>query len=144
MAAEQGLAVDEPEFRRLMAQQRQRAKQDAAGKKTGNADISVLAALLDRSGRATFTGYDDVADDATVTGLLVGGVSVPAAGRGTEVDVVLDRTPFYAEGGGQLADAGRIRASGSGAGDGAAVEGRDGPAPGPGLLVPHGRGAAGR
>jgi alanyl-tRNA synthetase len=139
MAAEQGLSVDEPEFRRLMAQQRQRAKEDAAEKKTGNADISVLASLLDRSGRVTFTGYDQVADEATVTGLLVGGVSVPAAGQGTEVDVVLDRTPFYAEGGGQLADAGVIRAVGSGAGDGAEIEVLDVQTPVPGLVVHRGR-----
>ena len=63
---------------------------------------------LDQSGQVTFTGYDDLAGDATVTGLLVGGAPVPAAGAGTEVEVVLDRTPFYAEGGGQLADAGLI------------------------------------
>ncbi len=143
MAAEQGLAVDEREFRRLMAQQRQRAKEDAAGKKTGNADISVLASLLERSGRVTFTGYDEVADDATVTGLLVRGVSVPAAGQGAEVDVVLDRTPFYAEGGGQLADAGRITASGSGAGDGAEIEVLDVQTPVPGLIVHRGRVTAG-
>src|SRR4249920_2638269 len=62
MASEAGLSVDEPEFRRLMAQQRQRAREDAAGKKTGNADISVLAALLERSGPVAFTGYDDVTD----------------------------------------------------------------------------------
>ena len=67
----------------------------------------MLAALLERSGPVHFTGYDEVAGEATVTGLLVGGASVPAAGAGTEVEVVLDRTPFYAEGGGQLADAGR-------------------------------------
>ena len=139
MAAEQGLSVDEPEFRRLMAQQRQRAKEDAAEKKTGNADISVLATVLDRSGRVTFTGYDQVTDEATVTGLLVGGVSVPAAGQGTEVDVVLDRTPFYAEGGGQLADAGVIRAAGSGAGDGAEIEVLDVQTPVPGLVVHRGR-----
>ncbi len=139
MAAEQGLSVDEPGFRRLMAQQRQRAKEDAAGKKTGNADISVLAAVLERSGEVNFTGYDQVADDATVTGLLVGGVSVPVAGPGTEVDVVLDRTPFYAEGGGQLADAGLIRASGSGAGEGAVVEVHDVQTPVPGLIVHRGR-----
>jgi alanyl-tRNA synthetase len=139
MAAEQGLSVDEPGFRRLMAQQQQRAKEDAAEKKTGNADISVLASLLDRSGRVTFTGYDQVADEATVTGLLVGGVSVPAAGQGTEVDVVLDRTPFYAEGGGQLADAGVIRAVGSGAGDGAEIEVLDVQTPVPGLVVHRGR-----
>ncbi len=78
-------------------------------KKTGNADISVLAALLERSGPVDFTGYEQVTGEATVTGLLVGGASVPAAAAGTEVEVVLDRTPFYAEGGGQLADAGVIR-----------------------------------
>jgi len=139
MAAEQGLSVDEPGFRRLMAEQRLRAKQDAAGKKTGNADISVLASLLDRSGRVTFTGYDQVNDEATVTGLLVGGVSVPAAGQGTEVDVVLDRTPFYAEGGGQLADTGIIRASRSGAGDGAEIEVLDVQTPVPGLIVHRSR-----
>jgi alanyl-tRNA synthetase len=139
MAAEQGLSVDEPEFRRLMGEQRQRAKTDAAEKKTGNADISVLASLLDRSGRVAFTGYDQVTDEATVTGLLVGGVSVPAAGQETEVDVVLDRTPFYAEGGGQLADAGLIRTHGSGAGDGAQIEVLDVQTPVPGLIVHRGR-----
>jgi alanyl-tRNA synthetase len=139
MAAEQDLSVDEPEFRRLMAQQRQRAKDDAAEKKTGNADISVLASLLERSGRVTFTGYDQVAHEATVTGLLVNGVSVPVAAQGTEVDVLLDRTPFYAEGGGQLADTGRIRASGSGAGDGAEIEVLDVQTPVPGLIVHRGR-----
>jgi len=143
MAAEQGLSVDEPGFRRLMAEQRQRAKQDAAGKKTGNADISVLASLRERSGRGAFAGCDEVTDDAGVTGLLVGGVSVPAAGQGSEVDVVLDRTPFYAEGGGQLADAGWILASGSGAGDGAEIEVRDVQTPMPGLIVHRGRVTAG-
>jgi len=139
MASEQGLSVDEPEFRRLMGEQRQRAKTDAAEKKTGNADISVLASVLDRSGRVAFTGYDQVTDEATVTGLLVNGVSVPAAAQGTEVDVVLDRTPFYAEGGGQLADAGVIRSQGSGAGDGAEIEVLDVQTPVPGLIVHRGR-----
>jgi alanyl-tRNA synthetase len=143
MAAEQGLSVDEPEFRRLMTQQRQRAKEDAAGKKTGNADISVLASLLERSGRVTFTGYDQVTDDATVTGLLINGVSVPAAAQGTEVDVVLDRTPFYAEGGGQLADAGLIRSTGSGTAAGAEVQVLDVQTPVPGLIVHRGRVVAG-
>src|ERR1022692_1593760 len=73
MAAEQGLTVDEPEFRRLMSEQRQRAKQDAAAKKTGNADISVFAQFLQRSGKVVFTGYDDIADEATVIGLLADG-----------------------------------------------------------------------
>src|SRR6202041_2507394 len=108
MAAEQGLSVDEDGFRRLMGEQKNRARRDAAEKKTGNVDISVFADLLERSGSITFTGYDQISGEATVLGLLVNGVQVPSAGAGTEVDVVLDRTPFYAEGGGQLADAGVI------------------------------------
>ncbi len=143
MAAEQGLEVDEGEFRRLMGEQRQRAKADAAGKKTGNADISAFARILDTSGRVVFTGYDEIAGDATVTGLLVNGASVPSAGAGAEVDVVLDRTPFYAEGGGQLADAGLITAAGSGAGDGARIEVLDVQAPVAGLIVHRSRVTAG-
>ena len=139
MAAEQGLNVDEAEFRRLMQQQVQRAKADAAGKKIGNADISELARLLDQSGRVTFTGYDEIAGDASITGLLVGGVSVPSAAAGTEVDVVLDRTPFYAEGGGQLADTGLIRTAGSGAGDDGLIDILDVQAPVAGLIVHRGR-----
>jgi alanyl-tRNA synthetase len=143
MAGEQGLTVDEEGFRRLMAQQRQRAKQDSIEKKTGNADISVLAALLERSGPAHFTGYEQVTGEATVTGLLVGGASVPAAGAGTEVEVVLDRTPFYAEGGGQLADTGVIRVSASAAGGGGEVEVHDVQSPVPGLIVHRGKVVAG-
>ena len=81
MAAEQGLAVDETEFRRLMAQQRQRAKDDAAAKKTGNADISVFAQLLERAGKVVFTGYDEIAAEATVIGLLAGGCFGSGGGR---------------------------------------------------------------
>jgi alanyl-tRNA synthetase len=143
MAGEQGLAVDEEGFRRLMEQQRQRAKQDSIEKKTGNADISVLAALLERSGPVEFTGYEQVTGEAAVTGLLVGGASVPAAGAGTDVEVVLDRTPFYAEGGGQLADAGVIRVSASAAGGGGQVEVRDVQSPVPGLIVHRGKVVAG-
>ncbi|HEX3491075.1 MAG TPA: alanine--tRNA ligase [Streptosporangiaceae bacterium] len=143
MAAEQGLEVDEGEFRHLMSEQRQRAKADAAGKKTGNADISAFAQILDTSGRVVFTGYDEVAGDATVTGLLVNGASVPSAGAGAEVDVVLDRTPFYAEGGGQLADTGLITAAGSGSGDGARIEVLDVQSPVAGLVVHRSRVTAG-
>jgi alanyl-tRNA synthetase len=113
MASEQGLSVDEDGFRRLMAEQKERAKKDAAEKKTGNVDISVFADMLERSGSVTFTGYDQVSGEAAVLGLLVDGVPVHTAGAGTELDVVLDRTPFYAEGGGQLADSGVITTDGS-------------------------------
>jgi alanyl-tRNA synthetase len=134
MAAEQGLSVDETEFRRLMDEQRQRAKADAAAKKTGNLDVSVLGEMLERSGAVIFTGYDAVEAEARAVGLLVGGASVPSVGEGAEVEVVLDRTPFYAEGGGQLADQGVIRFSG-----GAEIEVLDVQTPLPGLIVHRGR-----
>jgi alanyl-tRNA synthetase len=136
MAAEQGLSVDEDGFRRLMDEQRARAKKDATEKKTGNADISVYASLLEQAGKVTFTGYDLTAGEATVVGLLSGGVPVQAAVQGDGVSVVLDRTPFYAEGGGQLADQGVIRTDGpSGP---AEIEVTDVQAPLPGLIVHRG------
>ncbi len=138
MASEQGLQVDEEGFRRLMAEQRQRAKQDSLDKKTGNADISVFAGLLAKSGPVLFTGYDEISGEATVTGLLAGGVSVPAAGAGTEVEVILDRTPFYAQGGGQLADSGVIRVASAPGAAGGEVEVRDVQTPVPGLIVHRG------
>lgn len=113
MAAEHGLKVDEEGFRRLMKEQRSAAKADAAAKKTGNADISVFGQLLEAGGKVEFLGYDQTEADTSIAGILVDGLSVPAAGAGTSVEVVLQRTPFYAEGGGQLADHGVIRTSGA-------------------------------
>lgn len=113
MASEQGLKVDEEGFRRLMKEQRERAKADSAAKKTGNADISVFGELLEKAGKVEFLGYDEIESDTSVIGVLVDGVPVPAAGAGSTVEVVLGRTPFYAEGGGQLADQGVIRTAGA-------------------------------
>jgi len=116
MAAEAGLTVDEQGFRTLMAEQRSRAKADAAAHKHGYADGTAYRAVLDAAGGTTFLGYTDLASEAQVVGLVVDGVGVPAAGAGTAVEVILDRTPFYAEGGGQLADTGWIRGSDNGGG----------------------------
>jgi alanyl-tRNA synthetase len=135
MAAEQGLDVDREGFRRLMSEQQRRAKADAQAKKTGHVDVSAYRSLLDTAGAATtFTGYDEVVTEGRVVGLLVGGANVPAAGAGDEVEVVLDRTPFYAEGGGQLADTGRIRVEG-----GAELEVYDVQSPLAGLIVHRSR-----
>jgi alanyl-tRNA synthetase len=133
MAAEQGLKVDEEGFRRLMGEQRQRAKADAAARKTGHGDASAYRAVLEDHGRTDFLGYDQLGSEARVVGLLVGGIAVPAAPAGAEVEVVLDRTPFYAEGGGQQADSGRIVT------DGAVVEVHDVQSPVPGLTVHRGK-----
>src|SRR5919199_637516 len=114
MAAEQGLEVDEGEFRRLMNEQRRRAKEDARAKKTGHADVGGYRAIADRlAAPVVFTGYDEIASEGRVAGLLVERELADVATEGQQVEVVLDRTPFYAEGGGQLADAGRIEVDGA-------------------------------
>src|SRR5258705_13366012 len=100
MAAEQGLKVDEDGFRRLMSEQRERAKRDAAEKKTGNADITAFAEMLERSGAVTFTGYDQISGEATVLGLLVNGVPVPSAGGGARGGPGPYPPPVFPRGGG--------------------------------------------
>ena len=120
MAAEAGLTVDEQGFRSLMQEQRDLGKRDAKLKKTGHVDVAAYRGLLDVAGATEFTGYAEVVSEAVVRGLLVDGISANAAGEGSVVELVLDRTPFYAEGGGQLADQGLIRLA-----NGAVVEVQD-------------------
>ncbi|RLZ02927.1 alanine--tRNA ligase [Kocuria tytonicola] len=107
MAGEAGVAVDEKAFRELMAEQRQRAQEDARSKKGAMADLSELRRMLDDHG-SEFTGYTELVTPTTVRAILSGGASVPAASEGEHVEVVLERTPFYAEAGGQAADVGVI------------------------------------
>ncbi|WP_371658685.1 alanine--tRNA ligase [Streptomyces sp. NBC_00280] len=133
MAAEQGLSVDEDGFRRLMKEQRDRAKADAKAKKTGHADMGAYREIADAAGETEFVGYDRTEGESTVVGILVDGVSSPAATEGDEVEIVLDRTPFYAEGGGQIGDTGRIRID-----TGAVIEIRDCQKPVPGVYVHKG------
>ncbi|WP_327009523.1 alanine--tRNA ligase [Dactylosporangium sp. NBC_01737] len=125
IAAEQGLTVDEDGFRRLMAEQRTRAKADAKARKTGHADLSQFRAALEQGGPVEFTGYREVARESSVRSLL----GVAAATQGDEVSLVLDATPFYAEGGGQMPDLGVITTGGG------KVEVLDVQTPLPGLIV---------
>jgi alanyl-tRNA synthetase len=120
MAAEAGLQVDEAGFRELMAEQRRRAKADAAARKHAHADLSAYRELVD-AGPTEFTGFNELTSEARILGIFVDGKRVPVVAHGTDgadqVELVLDRTPLYAESGGQVADAGTI--SGTGAGESA-------------------------
>jgi alanyl-tRNA synthetase len=134
IAAEAGLKVDEKTFRDLMAEQRRRAKADAAARKTGHADLSSYRAILDAGGPVEFTGYAEAKRESKVRGLLDRkGSPVEVVGEGDEVEIVLDATPFYAEGGGQQPDTGTITvASGQ-------IEITDVQSVLPGLIVHRGR-----
>jgi alanyl-tRNA synthetase len=118
MAAESGLSVDEEGFRGLMAEQRQRAKADAAARKHAHADLTAYRELVD-AGPTEFTGFDELSSEATILGIFVDGKRVPVVAHGGEnlaadrVDLVLDRTPLYAESGGQIADIGSVSGTGS-------------------------------
>jgi len=129
IAQEQGLAVDQDGFRRLMADQRSRAKADAAARKTGHADLSAYRSALDLGGPVEFTGYQEVTRESRVRSLIGGSGAIEVAGEGDFVELVLDTTPFYAEGGGQQADTGFINV-----GDGR-LEVVDVQQPVPGLIV---------
>lgn len=124
MAAEAGLSVDEQGFRTLMAEQRQRAKADAAARKQAHTDLSAYRELVD-TGPTEFTGFDELSTEARILGIFVDGKRVPVVthdGLDAErIELILDRTPFYAEAGGQIADEGTITGTGSSATAKAAV-----------------------
>jgi len=134
MAREKGLEVDESGFRRLMKEQKERAQADARTKKSGHTDLTLYKNIIDQTGATEFIGYEKTQSESKLTGILVEGKSVSEAVTGAEVEITLNRTPFYAEGGGQLADGGLIKL-----GNGAVIEVDDVQTPVPGLIVHRGR-----
>src|SRR6202000_2172579 len=125
MAAEAGLQVDELGFRELMAEQRRRAKADAAARKHAHADLTAYRELVD-AGPTEFTGFDELTSQARILGIFVDGKRVPVVAHSDgiaadRVELVLDRTPLYAESGGSVAGVGTICGTGSGASARAAV-----------------------
>lgn len=113
VAAEAGLTVDTDRFAALMEHQRERARQ-ARTSASGDVDVPYRA-LAERHGPTRFVGYDRHQADGTVLALVRDGRELAVATEGERCTLVLDRTPMYAESGGQVGDTGTIRvASGSG------------------------------
>ena len=106
LAAQEGLTVDTEAFGRLMEEQRSRARE---ARKKGGAGGGALAGVASSSGPTEFVGYERLASDARLVALARGEDLSDAASEGDTVQLILDRTPFYAEGGGQVGDAGLVR-----------------------------------
>ena len=138
MATEAGISIDAEGFKRLMLEQKNRAKADAKERKQGLADVQQYRALADLAGITNFTGYSETSSEVNLKGLLVNGAVAKSVNQGSEVEFVLDRSPFYAEGGGQLADSGKLVLS-----NGSEIEVDDVQQPVPGLYVHRGRVAKG-
>ena len=104
VARERGLEIDEEGFEREMQAQRERAR--AASRFEGD-----YASLPEVAANTDFTGYEHLEDEASISHIFRDGESVDALETGESGVVVLDRSPFYPEGGGQIGDAGRIETS---------------------------------
>ena len=107
LAAETGLEIDETRFDELMAEQRERSRSAAKGRAEEQ-----LAEVAAEAGKTEFVGYQTLESDGTVLALIGPGGRARVAGEGEEVRFVLDRTPFYAESGGQVGDQGVVRTPG--------------------------------
>jgi alanyl-tRNA synthetase len=128
IVAERGISVDEAAYDRAMAEQKARSRAATQFKRGTEAEI-----WSDQDLPATqFTGYTTFHDHGTVLACLVGGDEVSTAHAGAQVQVVLDRTPFYAQGGGQVADMGYLQ------GPHGRIRVEDTQRPVPGLIVHYG------
>jgi alanyl-tRNA synthetase len=105
IVAEQGMEIDMAEFEKLMEEQRQRAR--AARAAMGDLAWAGLDLGLDPT-PTDFTGYDRLEDSGSVLAIVTDGELCSVLREGEEGIIVLDRTPFYAEMGGQIADTGSI------------------------------------
>ena len=111
ICAEQGISVDEDGFNREMEAQRKRAR-DARKDDAWDLGGDVYAKLAQELGAIEFTGYADDETQANVVAIVVDGQSVQSAAAGVEAGIILDKTPFYGEMGGQVGDTGTITADG--------------------------------
>ncbi|MEW6002090.1 MAG: alanine--tRNA ligase [Nitrospirota bacterium] len=105
LAMDEGLGIDEEGFQREMELQRQRSR--VAPSQIPKMDIYMIA------GETEFVGYDTLKTRATVKNIIKEGKPVDELKEGEEGEIILDRTPFYGESGGQVGDTGTIDSEGS-------------------------------
>lgn len=112
IAEESGVKVDTDSFKREMEAQRERAK--ASVQKIVLTDELVYANIENTKGSTDFIGYDEMAcENAKIVAMVKDGENVDSADTSDEVvDIILDRTPFYAESGGQVGDTGLFKSKG--------------------------------
>ncbi len=127
IALDSGYTVDEQGFHDAMEAQREKARASWVG--ADEAIASIYREVLTEAGNTEFVGYDTMEDDSVVKAIIRDGVSVNEAAKGEKVEVVLDRTPFYGESGGQAGDIGKLT------GDEASLEVVDTKKPLEGLFV---------
>ncbi len=108
LARERGMDIDEARFEALMQEQRERARAARVDGGYASQVQEIYAEILDNYGESAFTGYEVTSDRASVVAIVREGRAAAAAAEGEEVEVFLDRTPFYGEMGGQVGDTGRI------------------------------------
>ena len=104
MAADEGMTVDEPAFQTLMKEQRERARAARSSDETAWAGLDLGLDNLPTK----FTGYERLHDDCTILAIVAEDELRERVGSGVSASIVLDKTPFYAEMGGQSADHGLL------------------------------------
>ncbi|MBF6604252.1 MAG: alanine--tRNA ligase [Chloroflexi bacterium] len=115
LAAEYGVAVDRTGFAAALAEQRERSRSGRKADLARHAErTSLYEAILRSRGETLFTGYESTSAEATVVAIVREDVEYEELTGNAAVEVVLDRTPFYAEGGGQVGDRGVLLEAGGG------------------------------
>ncbi|GAA4990096.1 alanine--tRNA ligase [Actinopolymorpha pittospori] len=109
VAQEAGLDVDTERFATLMDAQRRRAQRARAPREADSGRDDTYRRLVTRHGPTSFVGYAHSTAEGTVLGLVRDGLEVVSASEGERVELLLDRTPMYAESGGQVGDTGIVR-----------------------------------